>query len=285
MPQHPQAFFLPVDDGRTGQRLCLFHPARGGVVHGSVLYVHPFAEEMNKSRRVAAQQARALAQAGYSVLQIDLMGCGDSSGDFGDAAWQDWVGDVVRGCGWLRERSDAPLWLWGLRTGCLLAREAALQMAFSCNFVFWAPIASGKLQLQQFLRLKAAADLLGGNAKGVTDGLRQQLSAGHSVEVAGYRLSPALANGLEQATLVPPSGSSAEKPPRMEWLELSMREDAALSPASAKSLAQWSQAGFSVGSQVVAGPSFWQTSEIEEAPDLITATVAAITGLPQRAAL
>ena len=70
-----------------------------------MLYIHPFAEEMNKSRRMAALQSRALAQAGYAVLQIDLLGCGDSSGDFGDATWQSWVSDVVLGCQWLRSQN------------------------------------------------------------------------------------------------------------------------------------------------------------------------------------
>ena len=67
-----------------------------------MVYIHPFAEEMNKARRMAALQSRALAAAGFDVLQIDLLGCGDSSGDFGDATWNDWVNDVVHGCRWLR---------------------------------------------------------------------------------------------------------------------------------------------------------------------------------------
>ena len=49
------------------------------------MYAHPFCEEMNKARRMAALQSRRLAALGYSVLQIDLFGCGDSSGDFADA--------------------------------------------------------------------------------------------------------------------------------------------------------------------------------------------------------
>ena len=85
MPARTESFFLPIDEGRNGQRFCLFHRAHGDVTKGSILYIHPFAEEMNKSRRMAALQARALAKAGYAVLQLDLLGCGDSSGDFGDA--------------------------------------------------------------------------------------------------------------------------------------------------------------------------------------------------------
>lgn len=284
MPTHPEAFFLPAGAGRQGQRFCIFHPANTSTPLASVLYIHPFAEEMNKSRRMAALQARALAQAGYAALQIDLLGCGDSSGDFGDASWQDWVGDVVQGANWLRERSDAPLWLWGLRAGCLLAAQAAEQFEAPCNFIFWAPTVSGKMLLQQFLRLKAAADILDGNASGVTAALRERLARGNTVEVAGYALSPALAQGLENSNLAPPPCIAKATPEaHVEWFDLSTRDGAVLSPVATKTSTLWREAGFQVHTHMVNGPSFWQTSEIEEAPDLITATatVAALATLQQ----
>ncbi len=278
----PEAFFLPATSVETGQRFCLFYPAQGEVVRGLVLYIHPFAEEMNKARHMAALQARALASAGFGVLQIDLLGCGDSSGDFGDATWQNWVSDVVQGCHWLRSRGNtpgaglgqAPLWLWGLRAGCLLAVEASSHLNEACNFLFWQSPASGKPLLQQFLRLKVAADMLGGPAKGVMEGMRQQLASGSPVEIAGYMLSPGLASGLEQAALAAPVGQSPAQ--RLEWFELSTREDASFSPASAKAIAQWQQAGFAVDSHIAQGPAFWQTTEIEDAPALIAAATAAL---------
>lgn len=280
MPVQPEAFFLPVG---AGQRFCLLHPAQGGAIRGLVLYIHPFSEEMNKARRMAALQARALAEAGFDVLQIDLLGCGDSSGDFGDATWQSWVNDVVQGCHWLRRRSNThdaclhkvPLWLWGLRAGCLLTVEAASQLSEACNFLFWQPSAAGKPLLQQFLRLKVAGGMLNGNAKGVTENMRQQLADGSSVEVAGYSLSSGLASGLEQAVLAPPARTGQAR--RLEWFELSSREDASLSLISEKTIAQWQQSGVAVGSHIARGPAFWQTSEIEEAPALIAATTAAIS--------
>ena len=244
---------------------------------------------MNKSRRMAALQARELAQAGYAVLQLDLLGCGDSSGDFGDATWQDWVADVVQGCYWLSSRNELrgvdpgqapPLWLWGLRAGCILAAQAAHQLTMPCHFLFWQPPSAGKPLLQQFLRLKAAGDMLGGQSKGVMDGMRQQLAGGSSIEVAGYMLSAALALGLDQATLLPPP-APAHQTLRLEWLELSTREDANLSPASTKIVAQWQQAGIDARSHIVCGPAFWKTTEIEDAPALIAATVAAIASLSQ----
>src|SRR5262245_3855900 len=95
MSAAPEVFFQPAV-GRTGQRLYLHHrPRPEAAPRGTVLHVHPFAEEMNKSRRMAALHARALAGAGFEVLQVDLAGCGDSSGEFGDATWDDWVADVV----------------------------------------------------------------------------------------------------------------------------------------------------------------------------------------------
>lgn len=286
MPVSPAAFFLPATSAAGGQRFCLFHAAQSTSPRGLVLYIHPFAEEMNKARRMAALQARVLAQSGFAVLQIDLHGCGDSSGDFGDATWQGWVDDVLQGCHWLRaqhenggSQTDTSLWLWGLRAGCLLAVDAARQLGEPCNFLFWQPPAAGKPLLQQFLRLKVAGDLMGGQAKGVMQTMRQQLADGSAVEIAGYMLAPGLANGLAQATSAPPAGLSQAQ--RVEWFELTTREDASLSPVALQTIGQWQHAGFQAASHIVQGPAFWQTTEIEDAPALIAATLSAVTTTPQ----
>lgn len=282
MPADLQAFFLPADGGRVGQRFCLFYPAQGLRMRGSVLYVHPFAEEMNKSRRMAAIQARALAQAGYAVLQLDLLGCGDSSGDFGDASWQDWVGDVVQGARWLLAQTPGDscakehsvLWLWGLRAGCLLATQAARHLDGKCHFLFWQPPSTGKPLWQQFLRLKVAGEMLGGGEKGAMEAMRLQLKNGMPVEVAGYQIAPRLALGLEEATLAPPVDVPGDA--RVIWLEMSTREDAEPSPVSAKTISVWQQSGFQVASAMATGPAFWQTAEIEDTPVLIAKTMAAM---------
>lgn len=240
------------------------------------MYVHPFAEEMNKSRRMAALQSRALASAGYTVLQIDLYGCGDSSGDFGDATWADWVNDVVLAAGWLQVRYNAPLWIWGLRAGCLLATCAAARVEGKCSFLFWQPTAAGNHQLQQLLRLKAAADLQGGDAKGSMAAMRAALNAGRMLDVAGYSLRPELASGLDHATLdLPPQVG------RIVWLEVSTREGAQPLPASTLRIESWRESGRSVNAAVVPGPAFWQTQEIEDAPALIDETVSALAALQE----
>ncbi|MEO8409455.1 MAG: hydrolase 2, exosortase A system-associated [Propionivibrio sp.] len=271
-----EAFFLPAPNG---QRFCLLHrPDAGQAARGAVVYVHPFGEEMNKSRRMAALQARALAAAGYTVLQIDLHGCGDSSGDFGDASWDDWIADVELACHWLQREGGAELWLWGLRTGCLLACVAAKRIESPCKLLLWQPVVSGKQYLQQFLRLKIAGELAGdgGDSKGKMERLREQLSRGEAVEIAGYRLSSGLADGLSQAELAPP-----ESVARIAWLEISAKTDGALSPLADARIKSLQAGGCAANGVQVCGPAFWQTTEIEECPALVEATLGAMADAMQ----
>lgn len=262
---HP--FFL---HGASGQRFCIFHAPESRAL-GAVIYFHPFAEELNKSRRMAALQARSLAVAGYAVLQIDLRGCGDSDGDFADATWESWLDDAMLGYQWLRQQTDAPLHLWGLRAGCLLASSFSERLPEKANFVFWQPVVSGKQHWQQFMRLKLAGEIASGGGKEVMDLLKKQLESGQKVEIAGYTISPYLAGALQTVELIPkgPVGKVA-------WLEVSSREEASLAPASLRFIEQWKAAGEVLDAQVVPGPAFWQTTEIEDAPALIQSTLAAL---------
>lgn len=267
-----QAFFQTARDGRP--RLYLHHtPPPGVPLHGAVVYVHPWAEEMNKSRRMAALASRALAAEGWAVLQVDLLGCGDSGGDFADARWPAWVQDVTDAAQWLAERHPgAPLWLWGLRAGALLAAQAREQISPPPDLLLWQPVQQGRMALQQFLRLKAAAQLADGGGKAIMDAVRQDLAQGRAVDVAGYTLAAELAQALEAAQLAPPPA----QPGRLVWLEVASGPEPALGPAAAAALSRWQAAGWAVQSAAVAGPAFWQTTEIEDAPALVAATAAAM---------
>lgn len=280
MSRAPEAFFHPATRG-GGHRLYLHHtPPQGTPVRSAVLYVHPWAEEMNKSRRMAAMASRALAEAGHAVLQVDLLGCGDSSGDFGDATWEAWVDDLRDAAQWLQARhTQVPLWLWGLRVGALLAAATAAQLTQPVQLLMWQPVLQGRHALQQFLRLKAAAQLAEGSGKGVVEALRAELTAGRAVEVAGYTIGPGLAKGLDAATLTPPTVNSgpSEARPRAVWLEVNAQPEPQPAPAARAALPRWVAAGWALEQQAVAGPAFWQTQEIEDAPALVEATLKALT--------
>lgn len=270
----PRGFFLPVSGG---QRLCLFHQPQGQVPRGRVLFLHPFAEELNASRRIVAQQARLLASQGFAVLQIDLLGCGDSSGDFADASWPAWLEDARQGHAWLSAHAGGPLWLWGLRAGALLASDLARELSEPSHLLLWQPVLSGQQMLQQFLRLYAAGQWLGRSGAGAKSP-SQQLALGESVLVGGYTLTPAMANGLATARLEPPSTDGHVR--RCVWLECQHDPQSELSPATTQRLSIWRDAHWTVDARIVKGPAFWQNIDLVEAPELQNTSLLAVTQPP-----
>lgn len=266
-----EAFFLQAE---VGQRFCLLHlPDATKALEGAIVYLHPFAEEMNCSRRIVAEQSAAFADAGYAVLQVDLYGCGDSSGDFEDATWAAWVEDGRMACEFLAQRCPAPLWLWGVRSGALLAGEVARRIEGSAGLLLWQPWLSGKQGLQQFLRIGMAAELLDGNHKSVADRLRDRLDRNESVEVSGYMLSSTMARGLEKAELLPPGPGA-----RFEWLEFSSRAQAELSPAAKAMIDRWRAAGHQGQGRVAAGAPFWQARDAAVCSGLFELGISALRG-------
>ena len=262
-----EAFFL---DSGAGRCFCLHFPSLGKP-RGAVLHIHPFAEELNRSRRMTSLQARALASAGYTVLLVDLAGCGDSGGDFGEATWGGWLENLESAAGWLRQRADAPLWLWGLRAGCLLGASLIEQGLRPAGFLMWQPVLSGEQALRQFLRLKTVAEVAAGRmAEDVAD-MRRGLEAGADMIVAGYRLNATLAKGMGGADLRLGAGSM-----RIECFEMAGGPAADLSPALSARLALWRAGGHAARAMVVDAPSFWQTVETSVSPALIEATIQAL---------
>jgi exosortase A-associated hydrolase 2 len=265
---------LHLDFARSRRFAVLHEPV--GPPRGLVVHAQAFGEEMNKSRRMVSLQARAFAATGFAVLLPDLLGCGDSDGDFADATWEAWIDDVAGATAWLQRRHPQAAdttWLWGLRAGCLLAAAAVPQLPQPVRLLAWQPVLNGKAFLQQFLRLKAASRMQSGEHKGVVESLRHDLAAGRTVEIAGYELAPALASALEKAAFAPvvPAGTLC-------WVEAGARDPAELLPASSPALERWRAAGWQVAAQAVSGPSFWQTQEIEEAPALVEWTTRLVAG-------
>lgn len=262
-----EAFFL---DAPGGARFCLATRPVGASC-GALLFVPPFAEELNKSRRMVALGAAAFAARGWTVLQPDLLGCGDSAGDFGDACWNDWRDDVGRAWLWLRENAPGPVVLWTLRAGGLLAADWIDAAGERPGLMMWQPVTNGRQHFAQFLRLKAAGEMLAdSDAKEAMARTRAELQAGQSVEVAGYRVSPRLAEGLDAAKLRLPAGWSEPT----VLLEVSNAEHLAPSPALEVLAGRWQEARVPVAIEVLRGPAFWHTQEIEVAPALIERSLA-----------
>jgi uncharacterized protein len=262
------AFLLPAG---TGYRFCLLRlPANRKVLRGSVLVASPFAEELNKSRRMIALAAERIAASGYAVLEIDSLGCGDSSGDFSDATWEEWISDLKNGHEWLARHYPAPMWIWGVRAGALLAVAALKHIDGTPNLLLWQPVVSGRQHLMQFLRMKSAGDFFGeaGKRSG-TQELFTQLTDGETLEIAGYVLTPQVALGLAAADLQLPDGFRG----RIVCLELGPASTGDSTPALASCVRAWQKTAASVSSETVNGVTFWQTQQISEAPELIEVTL------------
>ncbi len=259
-------FFLESPRGRL---FCLhLAPADKPANHG-ILYLHPFAEEMHKSRRMAALQARRFASAGYDVLQVDFTGCGDSTGDFGDATWEAWRDDVQLAHAWLAGKVSGPVTLWGLRTGASLAVDIAPFLANLSRLVLWQPVVDGDLFVTQLLRVKLASEMLSeGQARTGTQELRAKLDAGEPVEVGGNILSSDIARGLTRLKL-----AEMSPPCRVEWIEVGAKPSDGIAPAGRRVVESWRTAGTKVHTQTVQGETFWVTQEITECPQLLEATV------------
>jgi len=308
MSVRAEAFFFGA--GR-GARFCLLHEPAKGASRGSVLQVGAFAEEQNRCRLATAHGARALAHAGFTVLQMDLLGCGDSAGDFGEATWHAWLEDLRHGASILAKRSGGPLWLWGVRAGALLASELLMQRQVGehTQLVLWQPVLSGAQHLKQFLRLRmaretaredrvlaaapqplmAGAQADGGHTvldmvsaehararlRGAAHQLRADWVAGRSVEVAGYTVSPSLAFSLERAVFELPADHRA----RVVWLECARDPAEPLAAPTQVCLNTLAAQGQAVRLLRIPEQPFWQTTETHPATALVAATVAAMEGL------
>src|SRR5690606_32506807 len=195
---------------------------------------------------------------------------------FGDASWAAWIADVSLGWTWLRERCSATPVIWTLRAGSLLAADWIARSGEQPPLLMWQPVANGRQHLAQFLRLKAAHEMLGASdASGGTAALRKALDTGDSVEVAGYRLSPELASGLSAASFRLPD----EYRGAVAILEITSRAQPQPSPAIGQVAQRARDSGARVRTAIVAGPAFWQTQEIESVPSLIPASLEALREL------
>lgn len=244
----------------------------------AVLYLPPFAEEMNRSRRMASLLARTLADEGFGVLILDLFGTGDSAGNFEDAGWDIWCGDARAACFWLAKQGYGKISVVGLRLGACLALETAraedLQNLLA-QIVLWQPVTNGETFLNQFLRIRVAAGLdeAGDTDKESVKGLRASLREGGALEVAGYQLTSGMASAIAALDLGELAGA-CDRP--LTWIELGSGPD--LSPASEGTIEDLSVSGRDLNTRVVAGEPFWSIEEPVLVPSLWRETATVLTG-------
>jgi exosortase A-associated hydrolase 2 len=269
----PKPFFMA---GAADELFAVHYPPSAGVAAGDgVLFIPPFAEEMNKCRRMCAIMARHLSTLGYGSLLVDLYGTGDSRGDFGDARWELWRTDLMLAVERLVAWGHQTIHLIAVRLGALLAAD--LESAAPCSvgrLILWHPVTNGEQFMTQFLRLRTAATMMEAESrKEKPEDLRRELRSGQAVEIGGYRLSPDLALAIEKRTL---AAAPLERVAAVHWLDVAPDAERPLSPASVRCIEALRQRGRRVSARTVAGEPFWSTVEIAAPMALLDATSAAL---------
>lgn len=252
--------------------------------HGVVIHVPAFAEEMNKSRQMVGLATQRFVADNWAVLQFDLSGCGDSYGLFDDASWDAWLEDLDAVVQWCRNRFPDfdHVVLWGLRAGALLAGNWAGRRSVSLPMLLWHPVLNGKLHLTQFLRLRAANEMLSdADSRNAMADLRAQLDAGQPIYIAGYAVSPELARGMNQAAFVLPPNFHC----KLATFEVGAASEEAvpaeLSPASRNAVEKWRSQGAEVTAELIPGQAFWSTQYLRTVPELIEASSRALAWMAE----
>lgn len=265
-----KAFFI---DGCKGKLFCLYYIASTPTSDKAIILYPPFAEEMNKSRRMIAMQARAFAGHGINTLIVDLYGTGDSEGQLEHASLDIWYKDMARAIEWVREAGNTNLSIWGIRLGGLIALNHIhmLESFEPDHILLWQPVAKGENHINQLLRLRLAAGLVSDSQKQTIRDLKAILLNEKSIEIAGYRVSSELVDGISALTLpaCAPRGN-----PKITWVDTNLTRDGGLTPATAKEITRLKESGVNIDVLLFRFPSFWNTQEITEDKQLIDMTIA-----------
>lgn len=233
----------------------------------SVLLVPPFAEEMNKTRRLYADLAQSLARQGVAALLPDLGGTGDSAGDFGTASWPGWVDDLHRTAAFAQERGWPVRGVVAVRLGCQLAADFCRGLGKGLDgSVFWQPVINGEQFLTQFLRLRVAARIMAAERETVS-GLRVRLEKEGQLDVAGYALNAGLAAAVASRDVDSCLHASLG---RLTVVDV-QRADAAtgMSRAAGQLLEAAQVVGVEARHASIGGDPFWVSTEIVRNAELV----------------
>lgn len=167
----------------------------------AVLFAPPFAEEMNRTRRLMALTGQLLAARGIASLLPDLPGTGDCPLPFHAVTWSGWL-DALDACARHLSEQGLGLHLIGIRLGGLLAADAVARGLKAASLLLLDPVEDGRAHMRYWLRIRSAASLEIGPR--ITLGyLQAQLDAGNTVEIAGYEMAPQLVNHISTLKLAP----------------------------------------------------------------------------------
>ena len=177
----------PIDSVKGGQR--------------AVILVPPFAEEMNRSRRMYVLCARLLANSGTHAVLFDFSGTGDSSGEWGQFSYNDWMGDIKHVYTHCSSFADNVSFI-ALRFGALILSDVISQSNIDVDrCIFWDPIENGEILIRQLIRIKIAAAMAVESKKLTTKEILADIESVGYLESGGYKISKSLIDDINSKRL------------------------------------------------------------------------------------
>lgn len=222
-----------------------------------VVVIPPFAEEMNKCRRMITLLCKELADGGVASVVPDLSGTGDSEGDLRDVSWQTWLDDLDAVFTWSESRGAVLRGVLGIRLGCLLGADWFRRRGLRPGrVVFWQPLRCIQDAVKPLLRIKALQSEMVGE-RTTSEKLFGQLLDGTDVHAAGYLLPSNLIR--DQADLDLKELLSAIRPLRPRALLVSR-------------IAKAPKQGFDLIEEAYPGDPYWSSTEIVVNQDIVRRT-------------
>jgi exosortase A-associated hydrolase 2 len=249
-----------------------FRPTSAPRAH--LLYLPPFAEEMNRCRSVVAEQARWFARHGLSCTLLDYFGSGESSGDLNQASLPIWRQNIDDLCQQLLQHNQVPLYLWGCRLGALMAMDYLSRTPGAVDkLLLWQPVLSGSLFVTQILRQRMASRMQKGDKAESCVDMRGVLAAGRSLDVAGYRIGGDLVSAIDRLEVE--SMLQADRPEHqldIFWLE--HRSESAPFPGTRtrRAITRLEQAGARIDLRGFTSDPVWQLHKRGVSDDLLAQT-------------
>ena len=155
----------------------------------AIILVPPFAEEMNRSKRMYVLCARLLANAGFHVISFDYSGTGDSSDEWGEFEYQDWVNDLIDVYHYTKKIAVDVNFI-ALRFGVFVLADAIVgKHVTASKCILWDPIETGEILTRQLVRMKIASTLTDASRKITTKDVMEDMRNTGFLESAGYRIT------------------------------------------------------------------------------------------------
>ncbi len=256
--------------GEEGEKFFTLRFASGDKPRAHIVFIPPFVEEMNRCRSLVASQARSFARAGYWCTLVDFYGTGDSQGHLCDASLTVWKDNIRVTIDALQRESPAPLILWGLRLGGLLALDFAVDSSVRPqDIILWQPVNSASVYITQVLRQRVASLMVRDLPPETTKEIRQRLADGEQVEISGYILGGALVDQIEKINVSAMAGLCDGT---IHWLEHVLEAGKDIGLASRKVVDQLSRQGNQLAVRTFCDPPIWQIHERDFAPQLLALT-------------